>query len=74
MCNYVYLVQAWKARLAGYEEAAKLFQTTDDEKSPEFSKYLGLIKKFVIDNNAVAQEKGLEAALAYVENAAAAGK
>jgi len=28
----------------------------------------------VIDNNAVAQEKGLEATLAYVENAAAAGK
>ena len=69
-----YIVQAWKARLAGYEEAAKLFQTIDDEKSPEFSKYLGLIKKFVIDNNAVAQEKGLEATLAYIENAAAAGK
>jgi len=64
----------WKARLCGYEEAAKLFQTIDDEKSPEFSKYLGLIKKFVIDSNAVAQEKGLEATLAYVENAAAAGK
>jgi len=68
------LFQAWKARLTGYEEATKLFQTADDPKNPEFSKYLGLIKKFVIDSNAVAQEKGLEATLAYVENAAAAGK
>ncbi|KAL8169617.1 UNVERIFIED_CONTAM: Cytoskeleton associated protein 5, partial [Gekko kuhli] len=64
----------WKARLNGYEEALKLFEKIDDEKSPEWSKYLGLIKKFVIDSNAVAQLKGLEAALAYVENAHVAGK
>uniref|UniRef100_A0A8B9QT94 Cytoskeleton associated protein 5 n=1 Tax=Apteryx owenii TaxID=8824 RepID=A0A8B9QT94_APTOW len=64
----------WKARLNGYEEALKLFQKMDDEKSPEWSKYLGLIKKFVTDSNAVAQLKGLEAALAYVENAHVAGK
>ncbi|XP_053131293.1 cytoskeleton-associated protein 5 isoform X2 [Hemicordylus capensis] len=64
----------WKARLNGYEEALKLFEKIDDEKSPEWSKYLGLIKKFVIDSNAVVQLKGLEAALAYVENAHVAGK
>ncbi|XP_075008335.1 cytoskeleton-associated protein 5 isoform X6 [Calonectris borealis] len=64
----------WKARLNGYEEALKLFQKIDDEKSPEWSKYLGLVKKFVTDSNAVAQLKGLEAALAYVENAHVAGK
>ncbi|NXX94075.1 CKAP5 protein, partial [Centropus bengalensis] len=64
----------WKARLNGYEEALKLFQKIEDEKSPEWSKYLGLIKKFVTDSNAVAQLKGLEAALAYVENAYVAGK
>ncbi|KAJ7414700.1 Cytoskeleton-associated protein 5 [Willisornis vidua] len=64
----------WKARLNGYEEALKLFQKIEDEKSPEWSKYLGLIKKFVTDSNAVAQLKGLEAALAYVENAHVAGK
>lgn len=52
----------------------KVFNTAGDEKSPEFSKYLGLVKKFVVDNNAVAQEKGLEATLAYVENAAVAGR
>ncbi|KAM4722678.1 cytoskeleton-associated protein 5 isoform 2-T4 [Rhinophrynus dorsalis] len=63
----------WKARLNGYEEAVKLFQKID-EKSPEWSKYLGLIKKFVTDSNAVAQLKGLEAALVFVENAHVAGK
>ncbi|XP_067850163.1 cytoskeleton-associated protein 5 isoform X2 [Heptranchias perlo] len=66
--------KVWKARLNGYEEAAKLFQKIQDEKSPEWSKYLGLIKKFVTDSNAVAQLKGLEAALAYIENAHVAGR
>uniref|UniRef100_A0A673H3B6 Cytoskeleton-associated protein 5-like n=1 Tax=Sinocyclocheilus rhinocerous TaxID=307959 RepID=A0A673H3B6_9TELE len=64
----------WKARLNGYEEALKLFQKIEDEKSPEWGKYLGLIKKFVTDSNAVAQLKGLEAALAFIENAQVAGK
>ncbi|XP_006816681.1 protein mini spindles-like, partial [Saccoglossus kowalevskii] len=63
--------KSWKARLNGYEEAAKLFAKLD-EKSPEFSKYLGILKKFVIDNNAVAQEKGLDAVLVFLENAAVA--
>lgn len=65
--------KVWKARLAGYEEAAKLFPTLD-EKSPEFSKYAPLIKKFVTDSNAVAQEKALEAVIAFVENSAVAPK
>uniref|UniRef100_A0A8C6Y5Z4 Cytoskeleton associated protein 5 n=1 Tax=Naja naja TaxID=35670 RepID=A0A8C6Y5Z4_NAJNA len=69
-----FLKHVWKARLNGYEEALKLFEKIDDEKSPEWSKYLGLIKKFVTDSNAVVQLKGLEAALAYVENAHVAGK
>lgn len=64
----------WKARVNGYEEVTKLFRQIDDEKSPEFSKYLGLIKKFVTDSNAMGQEKGLEATLAFVENYAHAGK
>ncbi|XP_035276020.1 cytoskeleton-associated protein 5-like isoform X3 [Anguilla anguilla] len=66
--------KVWKARLNGYEEAVKLFQSIEDEKSPEWSKYLGQIKKFVTDSNAVAQLKGLEAALAYIENAHVASK
>ncbi|KAK7117441.1 hypothetical protein R3I94_022874 [Phoxinus phoxinus] len=64
----------WKARLNGYEEALKLFQRIEDEKSPEWGKYLGLVKRFVTDSNAVAQLKGLEAALAFIENAHVAGK
>ncbi|XP_058162245.1 cytoskeleton-associated protein 5 [Dasypus novemcinctus] len=64
----------WKARLSGYEEALKIFQKIKDEKSPEWSKFLGLIKKFVTDSNAVVQLKGLEASLVYVENAHVAGK
>lgn len=67
-------LQVWKARVNGYEEALKLFQRITDEKSPEWAKYLGLIKKFVTDSNAVAQLKGLEAALVYIENAHVAGK
>ncbi|CAH1174022.1 unnamed protein product [Phaedon cochleariae] len=64
----------WKGRVNGYEEVTMLFRQIDDEKSPEFGKYLGLVKKFVVDSNAMGQEKGLEATLAYVENYAHAGK
>lgn len=64
----------WKARVDGYEEAGKIFREIDDEKSPEWLKFLGLIKKMVVDSNAMAQEKGLEAALIFVENCANAGK
>lgn len=66
--------KSWKARVDGYEEAAKIFRTIDDEKSPEWNKFLGLVKKFVVDSNALAQEKGLEATLVFVENCAYAGK
>ncbi|KAF6216569.1 hypothetical protein GE061_000912 [Apolygus lucorum] len=65
--------KSWKARVSGYEAAAKLFRTIDD-KSPEWNKYLGLVKSFVVDSNAPAQEKGLDAVLAFVENCNAAGK
>ncbi|XP_066151261.1 protein mini spindles [Euwallacea fornicatus] len=64
----------WKARVSAYEEVTKTFKQIDDEKSPEFGKYLGLVKKFVTDSNAAGQEKGLEATLAYVQNYAHAGK
>ena len=65
--------QLWKARLKGYEEATRLFQQLD-EKDPGFNRYAPLIKKFVADSNAVAQEKGLEASLVFVENAHVAGR
>ncbi|KAF4083545.1 hypothetical protein AMELA_G00143190 [Ameiurus melas] len=66
--------KVWKARLSGYSEALQHFQRISDEKSPEWGRYQGLIKKFVTDANAVAQLKGLEAALAYVENAHVASR
>ena len=45
-----------------------------DEKSSDFSKYLGLIKKFVTDSNELNRIQGLQAALVFVSNAAVAGK
>lgn len=45
-----------------------------EAKSPKFLEYLGLIKKMVTDTNAIAQEKAMDAALAFVENAQAAGR
>lgn len=47
----------------------KNYKKIDDENSNEFNKYLGMLKKFVVDNNAVAQDKGLEAILAFLEGA-----
>lgn len=66
--------QLWKARLNGYEECTKHFAKITDERSPEFNKFAPLMKKFVTDSNAVAQEKALEAVLAFVENAHVAGR
>ncbi len=58
----------WRARLQGYEEATKHFALLEDTHG-DFSKFAGMLKKFVTDSNAVAQEKGLAAVLAYIENA-----
>ncbi|CAF4685746.1 unnamed protein product [Rotaria sp. Silwood2] len=66
--------KAWKARMTGYEECAKLFRTQNSDQSPEFNKYVNLIKKFVIDSNENAREKALDAVFAFVEEANIAGK
>ena len=66
--------KAWKARVSGYEEAIKKFPTWDGDDSANWKKVSGVIKKFITDSNAIAQEKGLEATLAYVENCDAAGR
>ena len=42
----------------------------DDEKSPEFAKFSGYMKKFVVESNAIAHEKALDVVLAFVGNAA----
>ena len=62
------LLQQWKARVAGYEDLTQTLKRAD-EKSPEFNKYQGLIKKFTTDSNAIAQEKALDCVLAFLENA-----
>ena len=66
--------QVWRARMMGYEEVTKLFRRIDDENSPEYGKYVGLVKKFPVESNAAAQEKALEATLAFAECASIAGK
>lgn len=66
--------KSWKVRLDGYDEVLKVFRSIDDEKSPEWNKYLSLIRNFVRDGHAMAQERGLEAALMFVQKAACAGK
>ena len=63
----------WKARIDGYEQLKKIFLQAD-EKSPDFAKYQHLLKKFVVDSNAFAQEKGLEVVSVFVENASIAPK
>lgn len=63
-CNH----KLWKARLAGYEELIKTLGGLDNDKSPEFTKCSGMMKKIVSDNNAVAQEKGLDVVIAFLEN------
>ena len=68
----LFFPKVWKVRVQGYEEVCKLFRQQDSEKSPVFSKYVGFIKGFITDANAVAQEKGLDAALCFIENAAVA--
>ena len=59
----------WKARVNGYEECVKHFKAIDNENSNEYTKFVSLLKKFVIDSNAVAQEKGLDAVLAFIDYA-----
>ena len=69
MITLPYSYQSWKARVQGYEECASLFRRIVDEKSPEWQKYAPLLKKFVADSNAAAQDKGVEATLAFLETA-----
>ena len=57
--------------MAGYEEVTKQFATAGDEKAPIYGNYQGLIRKFVTDSNAISQERGMDAVIAYMENASA---
>jgi len=60
----------WKARVSAYESLVKTFQQTASDDDPAFKPYTNnpdLLKKIVIDSNAVAQEKGVECVVAYVK-------
>ncbi|SPO37750.1 related to STU2 - Microtubule-associated protein (MAP) of the XMAP215/Dis1 family [Pseudozyma flocculosa] len=62
--------KAWKARVSAYEELVKSFARTSSDADPIFRTYARnpeLIRAMVVDSNAVAQEKGVDAARAFVE-------
>ncbi|KDN53582.1 ARM repeat-containing protein [Tilletiaria anomala UBC 951] len=62
--------KVWKARCSAYETLATKFSRTSDESDPAFKPYLrdaDKLRAMVIDSNAVAQEKGVEAACKFVE-------
>ena len=61
--------QNWKARVSGYEQLVITFNQADNDKASEFNKYASLLKKAPVDTNITAQEKGLAAVFAFLNNA-----
>lgn len=60
----------WKARVSAYEALIKIFENSASDTDPAFKPYINntdLVKKFVTDSNAVAQEKGVECTVALVK-------
>lgn len=60
----------WKARVSAYEDLTRAFPKTSSENDPIFRQYTrnpDILKAIVIDSNAVAQEKGVDAVRAFVE-------
>ncbi|KAJ1020613.1 hypothetical protein NDA16_004006 [Ustilago loliicola] len=60
----------WKARVSAYEDLSKAFPKTSSENDPIFRQYTrhpDILKAIVVDTNAVAQEKGVDAVRAFVE-------
>ncbi|PWN35981.1 ARM repeat-containing protein [Meira miltonrushii] len=61
--------KVWKARVSGYEELIGKFEKSPAEDAPIFKPYTrnpDLVKAMVIDSNAVAQEKALDAVKAFL--------
>ncbi|BEJ15612.1 hypothetical protein CspHIS471_0502170 [Cutaneotrichosporon sp. HIS471] len=59
----------WKARLSAYNDVIAASAKTASDSDPFFRPYLSdpaLLKKWCLDANAIAQEKGVEATLAIV--------
>lgn len=64
----------WKARVNGYEAMIKAFSASASESDAVFTPYTRnpeVLKKMVMDSNVVAQEKALDAVLAFVKFAGA---
>jgi hypothetical protein len=59
--------QSWKARQSAYTSLISLFAQTVSEADPVFREYPPSVPEWVKDANAVAQEKGLEAACKLIE-------
>ncbi|TKY86566.1 hypothetical protein EX895_004715 [Sporisorium graminicola] len=60
----------WKARVSAYEDLSKAFAKTSSENDPIFRQYTrnpDVLKSIIVDTNAVAQEKGVDAVRAFVE-------
>nr|XP_019044957.1 microtubule Associated protein [Kwoniella bestiolae CBS 10118]OCF23887.1 microtubule Associated protein [Kwoniella bestiolae CBS 10118] len=60
----------WKARLSAYTDVIAKSAKTASDTDPFFRPFLsdgGLLKKWCLDSNVVAQEKGIEAVLAIVQ-------
>lgn len=55
--------------MSGYEQLVTAFNQADDDKASEFNKYASLLKKAPLDTNITAQEKGLAAVSAFLNNA-----
>ncbi|KAI9347159.1 hypothetical protein DFJ73DRAFT_836828 [Zopfochytrium polystomum] len=66
--------KSWKARQGAYDELTKRFKTLDPDADAEYRKHQDSLKKMLADANAIAQEAGVTAVLAYVENAPSAAK
>ncbi|TPX57138.1 hypothetical protein PhCBS80983_g04029 [Powellomyces hirtus] len=66
--------KSWKARQGAYDELATLFATLDPDDDNAYRKWQDYLKKMVSEANAVAQESGLAAVLAWVANAPSASK
>lgn len=62
--------QNWKARTLGYEKLSIAIAQADPEDAV-FKHYASSVKNFTQDSHAAAQEKGLDAALAFIDNAPA---
>ncbi|WFD06209.1 hypothetical protein MVES1_001551 [Malassezia vespertilionis] len=65
-----HLQQLWKARVSAYEELARTFAQTAAENDPVIAEYVrqpDVLRAMVLDANAAAQEKGVEAVKAFVQ-------